>query len=72
MQLQIFKNRGKDYVRIVESYRDPKTKKPKLRVIESFGSKEKLLAKNPNAIQELQEKVQKMNAEKNESNALIL
>ncbi len=72
MQLQIFKNRGKDYVRIVESYRDPKTKKPKLRVIESFGSKEKLLAKNPNAIQELQEKVQKMNTEKNESNALIL
>lgn len=72
MYLQVFKNRGKEYVRIVESYRDPKTKKPKVRVLETFGNKEKLLAKNPNAIQELQEKVDKMNAEKEQVHASTL
>lgn len=72
MILQIFKNRGKEYVRIVESFRDPITKKPKLRVIKSFGNKEKLLAENPNAIQELQEKVDRMNAEQEQLNASIL
>src|SRR5690625_839527 len=70
MQLQIYKNRGKDYVRIVESYRDPNTNKPKIRVIQSFGNKDKLLAQNPNAIQELQEKVKEMNAEQEQLNAL--
>ncbi|REJ13431.1 MAG: transposase, partial [Caldibacillus debilis] len=35
MYLQIFKNRGKEYVRIVESFRDPVTKKPKIRVIQN-------------------------------------
>ena len=64
MNLQVYKNRGKEYVRIVESYRDPKTKKPKIRVIQSFGSKEKLLAENPQAIEELQAKVEKMKQEK--------
>ncbi|WP_374724533.1 IS1634 family transposase [Calidifontibacillus erzurumensis] len=72
MYLQIYKNRGKEYVRIVESYRDSKTKKPKVRVIESFGSKEKLLSKNPNALKELQAKVDQMNLEKSEVNASIL
>jgi transposase len=67
--LQIFKNRGIEYVRILESYRDPKTKKPRVRVIQNFGNKEKLLAQNPNAIQELQEKVEQMNKEKEISNA---
>jgi len=72
MHLQVFKNRGKEYVRIVESYRDPKTKKPKLRVIQAFGSKEKLLAENPNALKELEEKVKRMNAERNQANASLL
>jgi transposase len=72
MYLQIFKNRGKDYVRLVESFRDPKTKKPKIRVIETFGSKDKLLSKNPNAIQELQEKVVRMNADRDQGNASVL
>lgn len=72
MYLQIYKNRGKEYVRIAESFRDPKTKKPKIRVIQSFGSKEKLLSKNPNAIQELQEKVDRMNAEKEQLNSSVL
>src|SRR5690625_2650346 len=72
MHLQVFKNRGKEYVRIVESFRDPKTKKPKLRVIQTFGNKEKLLAQNPNAIKELQEKVNRMNAEQEQINASAL
>src|SRR5690625_2106358 len=72
MHLQIFKNRGKEYVRIVESFRDPETKKPKIRVIQSFGNKEKLLSNNPNAIQELREKVNKMNMEQEQSNVTML
>ncbi|WP_157080424.1 IS1634 family transposase, partial [Trichococcus sp. ES5] len=64
MYLQIFKNRNQEYVRIAESYRDPETKKPKIRVIQNFGNKEKLLAENPNAIEELQKKVDQMNLEK--------
>jgi transposase/uncharacterized coiled-coil protein SlyX len=72
MHLQVFKNRGKEYVRIVESFRDPKTKKPKLRVIQSFGNKEKLLSENPNAIEELQEKVNRMNAEQEQMNMSVL
>lgn len=72
MQLQIYKNRGKEYVRIIESYRDPKTKKPKIRVIQSFGNKEKLLSENPDAIQELQEKVSQMNEEQEQRTATIL
>lgn len=64
MYLQIFKNRDQEYVRIAESYRDPETKKPKIRVIQNFGNKEKLLAENPNAIEDLQKKVDQMNLEK--------
>lgn len=63
MQLQVYKNRDKEYVRIVESFRDPETKKPKLRVIESFGNKEKLLSEDPNALEALQTKVDRMNAD---------
>lgn len=40
MYLQIFKNQDQEYVRIAESYRDPETKKPKIRVIQNFGNKE--------------------------------
>jgi len=72
MYLQIFKNRGKEYVRIVESFRDPVTKKPKIRVIQNFGNKEKLLAENPNALEELQKKVEQMNAEKAQQCGLAL
>lgn len=63
MQLQVYKNRDKEYVRIVESFRDPETKKPKLRVIETFGNKEKLLSEDPNALEALQAKVDRMNAD---------
>lgn len=59
-------------MRIVESYRDPVTKKPKIRVIQNFGNKEKLLAENPNALQELQEKVEQMNAEKEKADVSVL
>ena len=56
MYLQIFKNRDQEYVRIAESYRDPETKKPKIRVIQNFGNKEKLLAENPQRYRRTSEK----------------
>ena len=43
-------------MRIAESYRDPETKKPKIRVIQNFGNKEKLLAENPQRYRRTSEK----------------
>src|SRR5690606_28549189 len=40
--------------------------------IQNFGNKEKLLAENPNALQELQKKVERMNAEKARQNGYAL
>lgn len=54
--VQIYKSRNHQYVRIVESYRDPVTKKPKIKTLENLGRLDKLEAENPNIITELKEK----------------
>lgn len=61
MYLQVYNSRGNEYVRILESFRDPVTKKPKQRVIQNYGSKEALLARNPLALQKIEEKVKHRN-----------
>jgi len=35
--LQVYVRRGNQYARIVESYRDPITKKSKTRILKNFG-----------------------------------
>lgn len=62
MIMQVYKSRGKEYVRIIESYRDPVTKQPKTKVIETFGNKEALLASDPEALEKIRRKVEIMNA----------
>ena len=38
--VQVYKSGKYEYVRIVESYRDPKTRKPKVRILKNLGNKE--------------------------------
>jgi hypothetical protein len=45
--IQTYNCRGIVYVRIVESYRDPVTKKPKIRVLKNLGRADVLEAENP-------------------------
>lgn len=61
MMLQVYNSRGNEYVRIIESYRDPKTKQPRSRVIENFGNLENLLKTDPDALARLRLQVEEMN-----------
>ena len=61
MFVQIYKNRGNKYVRVVHSYRDEKTGMPKQKVLENHGRLEKLLEKDPKFLEKLEKEV----AEKN-------
>src|SRR5699024_2000181 len=54
--VQVYKSRDHQYVRIVESFRDPKTKKPKTKVVENLGRLDQLEAENPDIIQQLKTK----------------
>jgi transposase len=66
MILQIYNNRGKKYVRIVQSFRDPITKQPKTKVIQAFGSLDKLLINDPQSLERLQLQVDEMNLSSDE------
>lgn len=66
MILQIYNNRGKKYVRIVQSFRDPITKQPKTKVIQAFGSLDKLLINDPQSLERLQLQVDEMNLNSDE------
>lgn len=64
MFVQKYKSTGNIYIRVVESYRTSGSDKPKLRIIKNYGNLEKLLKMNPNALNEIEEEVRKIN-EKN-------
>ena len=51
--IQTYNNRGITYVRIVESYRDPYNKKPKVRVLKNLGRADVLEAQNPGIIDKM-------------------
>lgn len=51
--LQVYNSRGISYARIVESYRDPDTKKPKTRVLKVLGRVDELEAKEPGILERL-------------------
>lgn len=64
MNLYIQKaSNGYQYVKIIQGYRDPKTKKPTYKVIEKVGRLDKLLAEDPNIIEKLTVRVEEMNAQ---------
>lgn len=54
--VQVYKSRGYSYVRVVESFRDPITKKPKTKTIQNLGRLDVLTAENPNYLEELKDK----------------
>lgn len=56
--VQVYNSRGIEYVRIVESYRDPVTKKPKTRTIKNLGRKTVLEKDDPNIIEKLKSELQ--------------
>lgn len=67
MFVQKYKSTGNIYIRVVESYRTSGSDKPKLRIIKNYGNLEKLLKINPNALNEIEEEVRKINEKKLES-----
>ena len=51
--LQVYTSQGKQYARIVESYRDQVTKKPKTKILKNLGRVDKLEEKEPGIINRL-------------------
>lgn len=60
ISISIKKFKGREYVYIVDNYRDPITKRPTGRTLVSFGSKEKLLAADPDAMTKVEQKLKEL------------
>lgn len=60
ISISIKKFKGREYVYIVDSYRDPITKRPTSRTLASFGNKEKLLAADPQAMNKVAQKLREL------------
>ncbi|MDO5690188.1 MAG: hypothetical protein Q4G61_08060 [Tissierellia bacterium] len=71
MRVTIRKIKGKEYVYIHKSYRDPKTGKPKHRTVESFGRLDLQLEKDPNFLEKLYARVEEYNRQINQQSDLI-
>jgi len=51
--IQVYKSNGHKYVRIIESYRVPGHKNPKVRVLKNLGREDELEAKEPGIVERL-------------------
>ena len=60
ISISIKKFKGREYVYIVEGFRDPITKRPTSRILASFGSKDKLLAADPDAMSKVEQKLKEL------------
>lgn len=60
ISLSIKKFTNREYVYIVESYRDPTTKRPTSRTLASYGRLDKLLAKDPEAMSRIEARVKEL------------
>lgn len=67
MIVQVYTNRGNKYVRVVHSYRDPETNKPKMKVIKNYGNLEKLLKQDKNFLEKLEKEIKEKNDRLKES-----
>ena len=67
MIVQVYTNRGNKYVRVVHSYRDPETNKPKMKVIKNYGNLEKLLKQDKNFLKKLEKEIKEKNERLKES-----
>lgn len=66
--VQVYKNGNHQYVRIVESYRDPVTGNPKIRIIKNLGNLAKLEAEEPGIVDRLKREFQEKREKRNEEN----
>ena len=57
ISLSIKKLKNREYVYIVENYRDPATKRPTSRTLASFGRLDKLLAEDPDALKKIEDEM---------------
>ena len=67
MIVQVYTNRGNKYVRVVHSYRDPETNKPKMKVIKNYGNLDKLLKQDKNFLEKLEKEIKEKNDRLKES-----
>ena len=63
MRLYIRHALSGDYVYFVESYRDPLSKKPRSRIVKSFGRLDALVKDDPDVLQHLSEELSRVNGE---------
>ena len=61
MRLNTRTIRGITYVYYLESYRDPKSHKPRSRIVKSFGRLDRLLEQDPDIMQKLRREVEEIN-----------
>ena len=71
ISISIKKIKGVEYVYLIESFRDPQTKRPTTRILQSFGRKEKLLADNPGALEEIEAMAMKLRADSESYNTVL-
>jgi len=60
ISITIKKRKGQEYIYIIDSFRDPITKRPTTRTLHTYGNKEKLLRENPNAMQEIEARLKEL------------
>lgn len=60
ISITIKKRSGKEYIYIIDGFRDPATKRPTTRTLVSFGNKEKLLKENPDFMKVVEAKLSEL------------
>ena len=56
--IQVYNSRGNRYVRIIESYREPGMKYPRIRVLKNLGREDELEAKEPGIVERLKRELE--------------
>lgn len=70
MRLYVKHAASGDYVYFMESYRDPITRKPRSRIVKSFGRLDELLAADPEVLSKLRDEAMRLNALDDEATAV--
>ncbi len=64
ISVTIKKIKGREYIYIVDIFRDPITKRPTTRTLRNYGNKEALLAKDPDAMQKIEQEAIRLRNDK--------
>lgn len=60
ISITVKKRKGQEYIYIIDSFRDPISKRPTTRTLQTYGNKAKLLEKNPNAMREIEARLKEL------------